>query len=364
MVLSRRERTIAIVTAVVVGALAIDRLALTPLLAKRDSMEAAKAKLTLDLNSTRRLMATRRELAPRWNQMIRTTLKDDVGQAESQVLNRLSAWARECGVKLSLMKPERLMEKSQLPQITFQAPGTGTAEALAKLLYKVQTADIPIKVIELGVSSPKEGSEELSLTLRISTIYLPPPPPGRQAPKPEPLTQPAAGAPVISLAGAKIPWDSYRVIVVRNMFSRNRSAPRPRVPQFIAPPPPPPPEIRLAGVMLQGKWRQAFFESSAGGAWTLGVGQQIKGRTLTDITVDGVELNYMGATSRIAVDQTLTGQAPRQPLTSSSAAATTSGSGTADSRPSTQPSSGSAPPSSQTDILERMRQRRLQELVK
>jgi hypothetical protein len=45
---------------------------------------------------------------------------------------------------------------------------------VARLLWRVQTATIPIKVTELQISARKEGTDDLSFQVRTSTVYAPP----------------------------------------------------------------------------------------------------------------------------------------------------------------------------------------------
>ncbi len=173
MVLSRRERYVLIATAAVVAVLALDRLAVSPLLARRAKTGAERDRLVSERDRANVLLARREQLAPRWRQMEATGLKSDAGEAESQILHAIRDWAEEAGVSLSLLKPDRLAEKSRLPEIAFQASGTGKMGSVARLLWRVQTATIPIKVTEIQLSARKEGVDDLSFQMRISTLYAP-----------------------------------------------------------------------------------------------------------------------------------------------------------------------------------------------
>jgi hypothetical protein len=100
-------------------------------------------------------------------------MKSDPVEAESQVSHAIYTWAQEAGLTLTLVKPERVMEKTKLPEIVFQATGTGTMSSIARLLWQVQTATIPVKVNDVSVSARKEGTDDLAVVLHISTIYAP-----------------------------------------------------------------------------------------------------------------------------------------------------------------------------------------------
>lgn len=188
MVLSRRERYIFIGTLLALGLLALDRLALSPLLEHRSAIEAQRASLSVELARARTLMTRHSDMDPRWREMVRAGMKSDPAEAESQVLHAVRDWAEEAGLALSLLKPDRLPEKTRLPEIVFQAAGTGNMRGVARLLWRIQTAPIPIKAIETQISARKDGLDDLSFQLRISTVYAPPPPATVAAANPRPGT--------------------------------------------------------------------------------------------------------------------------------------------------------------------------------
>jgi len=43
--------------------------------------------------------------------------------------------------------------------------------AIARFLWRVETAGIPIRLKELQLGSRKEGTDDLTLQLRLSTLY-------------------------------------------------------------------------------------------------------------------------------------------------------------------------------------------------
>jgi len=173
MVLSRRERYIFIGTLLALGALALDRFVVSPLLEHRSSIEAQRADLSSELARAQMLTARRPEADSRWQEMVRAGMKNDPAEAESQILHAIRDWAEEAGLSLSLLKPDRMAGKTQLPEIAFQAAGTGNMKGVARLLWRIQTAAIPIKVTEAQISARKDGLDDLSFQLRVSTVYAP-----------------------------------------------------------------------------------------------------------------------------------------------------------------------------------------------
>lgn len=207
------------------------------------------------------------------------------------------------------------------------------------------------------------------------------------APKPAPK---AAPKPTLATPTHKTKWDDFRILTDRNIFDRNRRPPVVRPPRIEAPRPtitPQPPKpvdtdqyIVLLGIGLEGPQYTAFFEDSkAGKILQVLTGDVVGKGRLRAVNLDSVQYDRGGKFSIVKVGYTLTGtQAASMgfatPAPSASAAASgtsRSGSSTptstapATTQPTTAPSTGatSAPVSDGLqDILERMRQRREQEL--
>jgi hypothetical protein len=190
MVFTKRERTIIVVTLSVLGILGIDRYVLTPLLDRYEQSEVRRESLQAEMVKARSLLERRELIAPRWRQMVTDGLQRDPAEAESQALHAVQDWAADAGLDLSSLKPERareplklepLREKptlerpremTELREITLHAAGTGSMAAVSRFLWLVETAPIPIKVKVLQLGARQEGTDNLTLQVRLSTLYL------------------------------------------------------------------------------------------------------------------------------------------------------------------------------------------------
>lgn len=149
--------------------------------------------------------------------------------------------------------------------------------------------------------------------------------------------------------------DDYRIIVDRNIFARDRAARRTGRPERdrSQETKAPAPEMVLIGMAVQGGEPLAFFEDSRSGEIVqLPSGQELWGGTILSISMDGVDYLYRGTTRYLAIGDNLQGVA----------AALLSASSMPSSAPSDatfKPSEGGNKPAN--DMLERLRQRRLQE---
>ena len=186
MVFTKREKLIVIAAVAAVCLLALDVYVLTPLLEARDSVAATLAQRTARLTQARGLLRRRREVEDTWRGMLAGGMKHDPAAAESQLLRSLRDWSADVNVRLTSLRPQRSMEKTELPEIVVHAAGAGSMDAVSRLLRRIETAKIPVKIKMVQLGSRKEGTDDLSLHLRVSTLYLPeaPAPAGRAASRP------------------------------------------------------------------------------------------------------------------------------------------------------------------------------------
>jgi Tfp pilus assembly protein PilO len=174
MVISKRERYIVVITIGLLILLAVNHFVVDPLLEQRWQDQDTAGKLRSQREKDAKLIALSQQIAPRWNAM-RQTLRPNAAEAESQILHTIRDAAEDAGLTLSLLKPERLTEKSQLPQIAFQAAGTGGMRAVSRFLWRLETAPVPLRITEVQINSRREGVDDLSLQVRVSTLCLTPP---------------------------------------------------------------------------------------------------------------------------------------------------------------------------------------------
>ncbi len=174
MVFTKRERVIIAVTVAAVCLLVLDWYVLTPVLDGREAVRAEKDRLVVALQKDQALLRRRKRLGPKWRGMVSGGMRRNPAEAESQILRAIQGWSTDMGVRLASLRPERSTEKTELPEITIHVAGTGSMMAVSRLLWRIETAKIPIKIKMLQLGSRKDGTDDLSLHLKVSTLYLPP----------------------------------------------------------------------------------------------------------------------------------------------------------------------------------------------
>ena len=173
MVLSKRERYIAITTAALLALLLMDRVVFTPLHENRAALEDRTQMALSRMEYAGVLMNRRKQVASRWRAMVEDGLKSNSAEAESAVMHAVHDWSQETGLSLSSLRPERTETKKEgLKEITFRASATGSMNAVGRFLWRLESSALPVRVLELQLGTRKEGTDDLSLQLRISALCL------------------------------------------------------------------------------------------------------------------------------------------------------------------------------------------------
>ena len=180
MVFSKREKIIVAAAVAVLGVLVLDLYVLTPLMDEWGAVKVRRDRLVAKTAQAGSLLRRRRLLGRTWRRMLAEGMTPDPAAAESQVLRSLRNWSADTGLRLSSLRPERSTEDSKLPEITVHAAGTGSMASVSRFLWRIETAKIPVKIKMLQLGSRRDGTDSLSLHLKVSTLYSPP---GSPSPK-------------------------------------------------------------------------------------------------------------------------------------------------------------------------------------
>ncbi|MBP7052279.1 MAG: hypothetical protein KBE65_14800 [Phycisphaerae bacterium] len=169
MVLTKRERMLAIATLLVVGIGGLYVAVIKPLSDWRRETENEKIELEAQLQEAQDLFSRKRLLEGKWRGLLSEGMKSDA-DAENRIARALDEWSRQTGLSLSSMKADRSVTEKGMNEIILSVGGRGTIEAVASFLYRVETAELPVRVMNLQLGS--ESGDTLSLQLQLSAIYL------------------------------------------------------------------------------------------------------------------------------------------------------------------------------------------------
>lgn len=170
MVLSKRERILAIATMLVVGLLAVNEILIKPVTKRRQQTSDERVELEAQLQQAQNLFDRRKVLERKWKSLLAEGLQSDA-DLETRVAKDLNQWAQETGLTLPSVKPERSTNDKGYTEITFVAAGRGSLEAVASFLYRVETSELPLKVASMQLGSSESG-DSISLQLRVSALHV------------------------------------------------------------------------------------------------------------------------------------------------------------------------------------------------
>lgn len=173
MTLSPRERLIAIAAASVATIFLLDRYALTPYLARRAAWRLEIKKLSESIEDNKFMLDQEAAKKADWDKLIKAGLSTDPAMVESSVMSSMRDWVQESGLSLASIKPERVTMSKTMPEAGFQVVAIGTLDGVSRLLRRIETADLPLRVEETTISARREGSDDLSITLRLAALCLP-----------------------------------------------------------------------------------------------------------------------------------------------------------------------------------------------
>lgn len=184
MVLTQREKIIAIGVAAVVGVAGLYWSA-TAYGSRRTEIDQQTKVAQTQLAQADYLFDRERRMQKVWDDMRKSgALKTDQTEAGNQLLNALRDWTAEARVGEQAFKPERVTADKPFTQITYHVTGTGAQKNMADFLWRIETAPIPVRINEITLTPRKEGEDSVQLQLSVSTLCL----------VPENQKEPAGGA--------------------------------------------------------------------------------------------------------------------------------------------------------------------------
>lgn len=172
MILSKREKLIAIVASIALAIPITDRLAVRPFLAHRESLKQQAAELETQLTSAELTMRRRRALQETWGIMLERGVVSTEGESERMLLTALQRWSQDSGFALATRRPDQVIREGDLRETIIIATGTGNMRSLARFIYLLETSELPVRVRDLQLTARRDGADDLSMQMRVSGIFL------------------------------------------------------------------------------------------------------------------------------------------------------------------------------------------------
>ncbi len=146
-------------------------LAVDPYLNSRDDLIEQRSKLLDRKKQVDALFASKRHLTPIWADMLQGGLRSSPGDAEQQAYQAVLDWAQNAGFGFGGLKPDKAVQQQNgFEVLSFHVSGTGSNAQLARMLWSMETASIPIRLVEIQITPRREGFDELAVQLTVSTV--------------------------------------------------------------------------------------------------------------------------------------------------------------------------------------------------
>jgi len=181
VVLSNRERYIAVVAIGVVVVLGLFQYVLSPIMDSSEKLDQDIQQATSDYRDYNRTIKQSKDAKAELIALTKSDPKNpaklsaDASSAETVVYSHVRDWAQEARMSPPSVQPTRSAEKEKdFYKLTFRVQGGGTMQQISEFLYRVKTSSAPVQINELQITSNKENTDDLKMTITLSTIYLPP----------------------------------------------------------------------------------------------------------------------------------------------------------------------------------------------
>ena len=103
--------------------------------------------------------------------MDRLVLPAVAGDAERAVMAGVTSWADESRFDLVSVRPRvRDIGPKKRPLLEVRVSGTGSLAAVAGFIHRIESASLALAIEDLEISSPREGADRLTLSLRLTGL--------------------------------------------------------------------------------------------------------------------------------------------------------------------------------------------------
>ena len=110
--------------------------------------------------------------------MLNNGLRADDSTALSRTQQMLQTWARTAGFQPDALSSERApAQKGPFEAVNFSVDfntaGNDSMRQIAKFLWSIESATIPIRLNSIRIQSTREGTDQLNVKLVVSALYMP-----------------------------------------------------------------------------------------------------------------------------------------------------------------------------------------------
>lgn len=171
--LGKRERYITYVTILIIGAFVFDRLVLSSLLGKINSLNTNIRTKERELINDLQLVAQKELINSKYEEYtkdIKQTLSNE--KETAQLLSEIEKIAKDTDVSLTRMKPSQVKEKEFYKEYIIQVEAEAVISNLVDFLYKIERTSKLIRTGEFRLVPKQKNSTVLKMDMLIKSITV------------------------------------------------------------------------------------------------------------------------------------------------------------------------------------------------
>jgi type II secretion system (T2SS) protein M len=175
--LTKRERNLAIAAGATAGALLVYFVIISPLQQGWSDVETGQRAVAQQRSDAMLIFNKRDHLKKAWDTLTKSGLQSDASLAESQALNAVSRIADRAGITGVSLKTESPSTEGSFEVKALSMQGKGSMRQISQMIYLLETAPTPLRISSLQIAPQREGTDDLTVQVSLSTICLAPAPP-------------------------------------------------------------------------------------------------------------------------------------------------------------------------------------------
>ncbi|HLP76145.1 MAG TPA: hypothetical protein VK327_04440 [Candidatus Paceibacterota bacterium] len=169
-----RQKFLLILTAVLVGIFAGDKLVYSPLVRLWQSRQQEIKRLRTQVAEGTAIVRRESVIRERWENMRTNTLPNNPSLAQEQLLKAFQDWAQESGVSLNAITPQWKSDSEDYKTLVCRVDASGSLWMLSRFVYDIEKGPLGLKLDTVDFGSRDSTGKQLSLGLQISGLVLTP----------------------------------------------------------------------------------------------------------------------------------------------------------------------------------------------
>lgn len=172
MKIENRQQFLVVLTIAAFALLVGVNFILEPLGGWWSSRQAQIKELQTRVDEGRLIIKREEGIRSRWDSMRKNSLPANTSQAEQNVLQSMSEWARSSGVDLTSVMPQWKTESTNYLSLACRVESAGNMGTLSRFLYDLEKGPMALRLDSVELSSRDASGEKLTMGLELNGLAL------------------------------------------------------------------------------------------------------------------------------------------------------------------------------------------------